>query len=268
MAEVEEQARSQGWVPEEEWSGDPKSWVPADEFVRRGSLFARIKTQSKEIGELRKAIQDLGAHNARLEEHRLKEQESELKKARRNAIENMDYEAVEKADEALQEVSSAKNELSQRLESLNIQEPVPNAIVALKEYANDNPWYMSDPIAQAAFNAVCDSLIGQHADGYELIEAADKIYKERFNPKTPTEDNKREKAPAVDTSLDNAPPTSSKRGKKFTVKDLTAEQRRAAERMVDMGVFQDKEGKLTRDQRLQKYVDQMVETGAFENDRS
>ena len=34
--EIMEEARKQGWVPEDEWKGDPDKWRPAEEFVERG----------------------------------------------------------------------------------------------------------------------------------------------------------------------------------------------------------------------------------------
>ena len=55
----ESEARESGWVPKEEFTGDPKTWVDAAEFVRRGPLFKKIDTQSREIKAMRQAIADM-----------------------------------------------------------------------------------------------------------------------------------------------------------------------------------------------------------------
>ena len=46
---VEATARTQGWKPKEEFTGDPALWVDAKEFVGRAPLFDKIKGQSKEL---------------------------------------------------------------------------------------------------------------------------------------------------------------------------------------------------------------------------
>ena len=38
-AQAEQKARNMGWVPKEDWKGNPDNWVGADEFVKRGETF-------------------------------------------------------------------------------------------------------------------------------------------------------------------------------------------------------------------------------------
>jgi hypothetical protein len=40
--DIEKRARETGWVPLNEWRGDPAQWRPADEYVRRGEEFIPI----------------------------------------------------------------------------------------------------------------------------------------------------------------------------------------------------------------------------------
>ena len=46
---VEEAARGQGWVPEEEWDGDPTQWRDAQVFLERGEYFKTMGSQKKQI---------------------------------------------------------------------------------------------------------------------------------------------------------------------------------------------------------------------------
>ena len=52
--EYEQRASAEGWVPKEEWTGDPAQWRPAKEFLDRGELFKKIEEQvRKELGLVR-----------------------------------------------------------------------------------------------------------------------------------------------------------------------------------------------------------------------
>ena len=43
-AETEDKARRLGWVPKEEFKGDPENWRSADEFMARGEQLLPIVT--------------------------------------------------------------------------------------------------------------------------------------------------------------------------------------------------------------------------------
>lgn len=45
MSNVEEQARSMGWVDKDEFQGDPDKWRPAEEFLERGKTILPILTE-------------------------------------------------------------------------------------------------------------------------------------------------------------------------------------------------------------------------------
>ena len=68
----ESSARAGGWVPLEEWQGDPDDWTDAREFVKKGELFHKISSQSSEIKELRKAIGSLMEHHEKVKETEFK----------------------------------------------------------------------------------------------------------------------------------------------------------------------------------------------------
>ena len=68
VSPVQEEALAQGWVPKDEYEGDPDRWVDAGEFVRRGELFRKIESQSKELKDVRKALAELAKHNSKIRE--------------------------------------------------------------------------------------------------------------------------------------------------------------------------------------------------------
>lgn len=86
-APYEEQAREQGWVPKEEWTGDPKKWRPAREFAERGELFGKIDHMGRELKETRKALRMLQEHHQQVKESEFKRAVDELKALQKQHLE-------------------------------------------------------------------------------------------------------------------------------------------------------------------------------------
>jgi hypothetical protein len=49
LTEIEQRASSRGWVPKDEWDGDPEEWRPAKEFIDRGELFKKIEDKIEQL---------------------------------------------------------------------------------------------------------------------------------------------------------------------------------------------------------------------------
>ena len=84
----EEKAREQGWVPREEYKGDPNTWRGSKEFVERGELFGKIDSLGKELKETKKALKMLQEHNEKIKESEYKRAVDELKKQQKEHLEN------------------------------------------------------------------------------------------------------------------------------------------------------------------------------------
>lgn len=103
--QVEQEARTMGWVPQENFRGDPNKWVDAETFVERGhTVMPILKANNKRLeGELQKT----SAEVQRLSQLFAASQESiqELQKVHTDATKA----AVEKAKrDLLSELKSAK----------------------------------------------------------------------------------------------------------------------------------------------------------------
>ena len=106
--DIESKARNQGWVPQEEWRGDPEKWRPADEFVKRGEELLPVALERSRAAE-RKA-QELEARLA------ARERESEEKLAR---LERMSTAALQRQREQLE--SAYKNAMRDAVTSGDTQ---------------------------------------------------------------------------------------------------------------------------------------------------
>ena len=68
LSPTEQKAMEAGWVPQDQWEGDPDQWRPAKEFVDRGELFKKIEDQNRTIKEFKRALDDLKGHHAKTRE--------------------------------------------------------------------------------------------------------------------------------------------------------------------------------------------------------
>ena len=55
---VEQRALDQGWVPQDEWQGDPDDWRPAKEFIDRGELFRKIDELKNENKRIKQGVEE------------------------------------------------------------------------------------------------------------------------------------------------------------------------------------------------------------------
>ncbi len=66
--DYEAEARSSGWLPQDQWKGPPEKWVDAEKFVQRGEQFlpfvqAKLKKSLDKIDQLETAVQELRTGN-------------------------------------------------------------------------------------------------------------------------------------------------------------------------------------------------------------
>ena len=62
LTPIEQKAMEMGWRPKTEFEGEEDDFIDAKEFVRRKPLFDKIETQSRELKNVRKAIEALKEH--------------------------------------------------------------------------------------------------------------------------------------------------------------------------------------------------------------
>ena len=101
---IEEAARAAGWLPKEEYEGDPAKWVSAEVFNARTPLFEKIE-------QLTRQIKNLDANNKAVVEHYNKVAKTEydralkdLKAQKRQDLTDGDLVAAEDIQDQIQEV--------------------------------------------------------------------------------------------------------------------------------------------------------------------
>src|SRR3990167_4897006 len=86
LSETEQAAVTNGWVPKDQWEGDPDEWVPARQFIKNGELFGRINSYKNKIINLEKTVGELVKHNDRVYDVGFQDAFAALKKERHSAL--------------------------------------------------------------------------------------------------------------------------------------------------------------------------------------
>lgn len=107
---TELEARQSGWVPKEEFTDDAEKWVDAGEFIRRGQLFRKIETQSRQLKDMAKAIQDIQSLHAKSREVEYKRALETVRAEKKTALEDGDADAVIEADDKMAMLREAQRE--------------------------------------------------------------------------------------------------------------------------------------------------------------
>ena len=145
----ESKAREAGWRPQEEFEGDPEQWISAKEFLQRGELYERIHRQSRELRQTQKMVQELAAHNQKVEQAAYERALADLRQQKRNALDIGDTEAVINLDDQILEVREAAKSAKQAVEAN--QNTIPPEYFS---FAEKNTWYTKDK----AMTAFADSI--------------------------------------------------------------------------------------------------------------
>lgn len=144
--DFEAEARDMGWVPEEDFRGDPDKWVDAEEFVTRGETFIPfLRANNRKLeDQLKKEREDNAARFAKLEKvtaagmKQMKERhEAELasvKERMRQAVQAGDVEAYDKLSE--QHEAIAKNAPED-----DDEESPDDMKVIFDEWVGDHSWF-------------------------------------------------------------------------------------------------------------------------------
>lgn len=228
LSAVEEKAMDAGWVPEDQWEGDPEQWRPAKEFLDRGELFKKIEDQNRTIKEFKRALDDLKGHHAKTRETEYARALAALKDQKKTALEEGDAAAVIKLDD---QIDLVKDE-QQKLKQVDSQPTVDNVNPEFTSWVDKNKWYETNEPMKAYADALGRSLAFKGLSPSAVLQEVEKQVKIEF-PNKFTNPN-RNKPGAVEGS-------SNKGGKGSAEVSLSDDERRVMQRFVRTGVMSEKE---------------------------
>lgn len=160
-AEVEERARSMGWVPRERWTST-KTWVDAPEFVRYAeqrlpvqnaqlrALEERNRVLESEREQDRAAIAQAVASIRRSEQIGYKRAMQELRQRREEAVIRGDATAFRATEQEMQELGAPPPDPVAAAPQAPAQPATPPPDPIVIGWVQRNPWFQSDPYANVA----------------------------------------------------------------------------------------------------------------------
>ena len=191
VAAAEADASRKGWVPKDEYTGDPSKWVDAKTFVQRGERFT--KNLMREVEALKKQIEGFEgtkAAFAKFHEESIAKKDTELKEAisalrvQRSAAtrEGDDELAIQIEDridllkEQQKEVKAIPKETAPA-SAPNMEDPV------LNEWIEDgNDWFRDDPKLREYAVALGNELVagGEKTRGRKFLDRVRERMVEEF----------------------------------------------------------------------------------------
>jgi len=255
-SQTEQDARRDGWLPQEEWEGDSDEWVPAKEFNFRGSLMKRIQKESKnskqlrqELDQVRMTMKQLADHNKKLAAAERQEMIDDLNDIRKEAMESQDFDRMVKAEEKIKEVENLPEEIP------DVEEAPPQEHPAVAAWREENDWYDADPVMAGAADALAIQLRNENPnwEAERLLEALSSEMDSRFFGVEGDEEDEAPKPKPRGRARTSEPARQGKRSAANTnlTGKLTADQRRIGETFVRDGAIDS----------LQEYAKQLREIG-------
>ena len=228
LSAAEEKAMEQGWVPQDEWDGDPEQWRPAKEFLDRGELFKKIEDQNRTIKEFKRALDDLKGHHAKTRETEYARALQALKAQKIAALEEGDAAAVIKLDDQIDLVKDEQSKLKTApAETQNQPNP------EFTEWVDKNKWYENSQPMRAYADALGRDLAYKGLAPSAVLKEVERQVREEFPNKFSNPN--RNKPGAVEGSTNKGGKSGS------DSMSLSDDERRVMQRFIRTGVMTEKE---------------------------
>jgi hypothetical protein len=227
-SEMESQALQMGWRPKEEFNGPEDAFIDAKEFVRRQPLFDKISQQSREIKEVRKALEAFKLHYTTVKETEYNRALDQLKDARKAALSDGDGDRFEAIDKEIKNVETQVTAIKQAQEIPLVKDEVVHP--EFQAWQNQNRWYTETKYMREYADEYGAKLAASGMTPSDVLQAVSKAVKKEF-PHKFVNANKAG-APNVESGS-----TGGKSGGKFTEANLTDFQRQVMNTLVRSGTL-------------------------------
>lgn len=159
--EVEQSALKQGWKPKDQWEGDPDQHRSAREYLDRGELLGKIKSQNAKLDEFNRTLAVMSEHNKRVYAAGYEKALGDLKLQKKEALREGDADAVMEIDDKIDETKEALR----NIKNTNTTPQGPS--VTTQNWLQENEWYAKDRVMRAAANEMAVEYVKSHANASE-----------------------------------------------------------------------------------------------------
>lgn len=198
---VQEQALAQGWVPKEEFQGEPHKWVEAGEFLRRGELFSKIDSQSKELKAVKQALFNFQEHHTKLKETEYNRALADLKAKMKAANRAQEFEVADEIESQIQEVQAEAQAYKQEVSKVTAEAEAVHPEFAA--WVERNNWYATQRHMRTFADEEGAKFRQAGLSPREVLKKVEEVVRKEFPTKF-TNPN-RERPSAVEGSTTRAP---------------------------------------------------------------
>ena len=218
---IQEAARGQGWVPQEEWDGDPTQWREAQVFLERGEYFKTMGTQIKQIDKLNAVVEKMAVIQSKTREDERQRVLKELSTEKVSAMEDGEFDRVATIDN---EMSKIRSEPAMTVPSVEGQTEQKYTQDKIADYIDNNSWYRTNSDMRQYADSIAVGFRQSNPqatidDVLEYTDSETKIrYPEQFGGQVPS-------ASPVASTRRTTKPGPNGTQKKKTLNDLPASSR-------------------------------------------
>lgn len=206
---LEAEAKSMGWVPEDQFKGNKDHWVDAEEFVERGRkvlpiLIANNKRQARELlsrdqkidtlaqqlANATTAIEKLEKHYTEANKRAVQNAKESLRNELKQAREDNDVDAEDRILGKLEEIRDQEREEAKPPEKKTEAPKTPEIPDDMKQWYRENSWFGSpkpeDMKKSKAIARIAEDMRdeGNELVGVEFMNEALRIYEEQVGEPT------------------------------------------------------------------------------------
>ncbi len=176
LTPIQEKAIAQGWKPKDQFEGDEAEFIDAPEFVRRGELFGKIESQSKELKMVRQALDAMKQFQSQIADKEYQRALKSLQETRKQAFADGDTEKAFAIEEQIDEVKEQAAEIRRVAQTPAVQELNPDFVA----WTEKNSWYNTNKAMRAAADAIGVAHARAGLGQQEVLRLVEKEIREEF----------------------------------------------------------------------------------------
>jgi len=208
--EIDAKATDMGWVPQDQWKGNPDQWRPAEEFVKRGeNILPIVKDRLKKVEDELKASLAINKKEIQAIKDAAYEKATAEYEAKLAKLDKEEIDAFQDADaEKFQEVKKKRETLKAPVKP--VVEEAPAANPEFVEWESKNSWYQDDAVLRRNADVIAEEVWNANPGltAKALYAKVEAQIKEEFSHKFTNP--KREEAPSVEGGGDSPPKVAGK----------------------------------------------------------
>ena len=218
---IQEAARGQGWVPQDEWDGDPTQWRDAQVFLERGEYFKTMGTQRKQIDKLNAMVEKMADIQVKTRDNERQRVLKELSQQKYTAMEEGEFTKVVDIDS---EMDKLRSEPAMAVPNVEGQSEDKYTQDQIADYIDKNQWYRTNSDMRQYADSIAVGFRNNNPqatidDVLEYTDSEIKIrYPENFGKRVPSA------SPVASTKRTTKPGPNRAENKK-TLDDLPASSR-------------------------------------------